>query len=62
MEFRTPSLGPVGNRAIADTGQGAMAPRQRSMAAVLDDPEQRPPVWAERGEILSHVMGGGAAA
>ena len=50
-----------GNRAIEDTVAAQWPHLKRSMGAVLDDPEQRPLVWAEHREILRCVLAGDAA-
>lgn len=50
-----------GNRAIEDTVAAQWPHLKRSMGAVLDDPEQRPLVWAEHQEILRLVLAGDAA-
>lgn len=50
-----------GNRAIEDTVTAQWPHLKRSMGAVLDDPEQRPLVWAEHREILRLVLAGDAA-
>ena len=50
-----------GNRAIEDTVAAQWPHLKRSMGAVLDDPEQRPLVWAEHREILRLVLAGDAA-
>ena len=47
-----------GNRAIEDTVAAQWPHLKRSMGAVLDDPEQRPLVWAEHQEILRLVLAG----
>ncbi len=49
------------NRAIEDTAAAQWPHLKRSMGAVLDDPEQRPQVWAEHREILRLVLAGDAA-
>ena len=50
-----------GNRAIEDTVAAQWPHLKRSMGAVLDDPEQRPLVWAEHQEILRLVLAGDVA-
>jgi DNA-binding GntR family transcriptional regulator len=50
-----------GNQAIEDTVGAQWPYLKRSMGVVLDDPEARPLVWAEHGEILRHVLAGDAA-
>jgi DNA-binding GntR family transcriptional regulator len=50
-----------GNRAIEDTVAAQWPHLKRSMAAVLDDPHQRPLVWAEHREILRCVLAGDPA-
>ena len=50
-----------GNRAIEDTVAAQWPHLKRSMGAVLDDPQQRPLVWAEHREILRLVLDGDAA-
>lgn len=49
-----------GNRAIEDTVAVQWPHLKRSMGAVLEDPEQRPIVWAEHEEILRLVLTGDA--
>jgi DNA-binding GntR family transcriptional regulator len=49
-----------GNRAIEDTVAAQWRHLKRSMGAVLDDPEQRPLVWAEHREILRCALVGDA--
>ena len=49
------------NRAIEDTVAAQWPHLKRSMAAVLDDSEQRPLVWSEHREILRCVLAGDPA-
>ncbi len=49
-----------GNQAIEDTVAAQWPHLKRSMGAVLDDPKQRPLVWAEHREILRCVLAGDA--
>jgi DNA-binding GntR family transcriptional regulator len=49
------------NRAIEDTVAAQWPHLKRAMRAVLDDPEQRPLVWAEHREILRLVLAGDGA-
>ena len=52
VAFHTALYRLSGNRAIEDTVAAQWPHLKRSMGAVLDDPEQRPLVWAEHREIL----------
>ena len=61
VAFHTALYGLSGNRAIEDTVAAQWPHLKRSMGAVLDDPEQRPLVWAEHREILRLVLAGDAA-
>ncbi|HUC72625.1 MAG TPA: GntR family transcriptional regulator [Stellaceae bacterium] len=61
VAFHTALYRLSGNRAIEDTVAAQWPHLKRSMGAVLDDPEQRPLVWAEHQEILSLVLAGDAA-
>jgi DNA-binding GntR family transcriptional regulator len=60
VAFHTALYRLSGNRAIEDTVAAQWPHLKRSMGAVLDDPEERPLVWAEHGEILRHVLAGDA--
>jgi DNA-binding GntR family transcriptional regulator len=62
VAFHTALYRLSGNRAIEDTVTAQWPHLKRSMGAVLDDPEQRPLVWAEHREILRLVLAGDAAA
>src|SRR6516164_3563596 len=62
VAFHTALYRLSGNRAIEDTVAAQWPHLKRSMGAVLDDPEQRPLVWAEHREILRLVLAGDAAA
>jgi DNA-binding GntR family transcriptional regulator len=61
VEFHTALYRLSGNRAIEDTVAAQWPHLKRSMAAVLDDPEQRPLVWAEHRQILRCVLAGDPA-
>jgi DNA-binding GntR family transcriptional regulator len=61
VAFHTALYRLSGNRAIEDTVTAQWPHLKRSMGAVLDDPEQRPLVWAEHREILRCVLAGDAA-
>jgi DNA-binding FadR family transcriptional regulator len=61
VAFHTSLYRLSGNRAIEDTVAAQWPHLKRSMRAVLDDPEQRPLVWAEHREILRCVLAGDAA-
>jgi DNA-binding GntR family transcriptional regulator len=61
VAFHTALYRLSGNRAIEDTVAAQWPHLKRSMGAVLDDPEQRPRVWAEHQEILRLVLAGDAA-
>lgn len=61
VAFHTALYRLSGNRAIEDTVAAQWPHLKRSMGAVLDDPEQRPLVWAEHQEILKLVLAGDAA-
>ena len=61
VAFHTALYRLSGNRAIEDTVAAQWPELQRSMAAVLVDPEQRPLVWAEHCEILRSVLAGDPA-
>ena len=61
VAFHTAVYRLSGNRAIEDTVAAQWPHLKRSMGAVLDDPEQRPLVWAEHREILRLVLDGDAA-
>jgi DNA-binding GntR family transcriptional regulator len=60
VAFHTALYRLSGNRAIEDTVAAQWPHLKRSMGAVLDDPEQRPLVWAEHQEILRLVLAGDA--
>jgi DNA-binding GntR family transcriptional regulator len=61
VTFHTALYRLSGNRAIEDTVAAQWPHLKRSMGTVLDDPEQRPLVWAEHQEILRLVLAGDAA-
>jgi DNA-binding GntR family transcriptional regulator len=61
VAFHTALYRLSGNRAIEDTVAAQWPHLKRSMAAVLDDPLQRPLVWAEHREILRRVLAGDSA-
>jgi DNA-binding GntR family transcriptional regulator len=61
VAFHTALYRLSGNRAIEDTVTAQWPHLKRSMGAVLDDPKQRPLVWAEHREILRCVLAGDAA-
>jgi DNA-binding GntR family transcriptional regulator len=61
VAFHTALYRLSGNRGIEDTVAAQWPHLKRSMGAVLDDPEQRPLVWAEHREILRLVLSGDAA-
>jgi DNA-binding GntR family transcriptional regulator len=61
VAFHTALYRLSGNRAIEDTVAAQWPHLKRSMGAVLDDPEQRPLMWAEHREILRCILGGDAA-
>jgi DNA-binding GntR family transcriptional regulator len=58
VAFHTALYRLSGNRAIEDTVAAQWPHLKRSMGAVLDDPAQRPLVWAEHREILRCVLAG----
>src|SRR5271166_3309088 len=60
VAFHTALYRLSGNRAIEDTVAAQWPHLKRSMGVVLDDPEQRPLVWAEHREILRLVLAGDA--
>ena len=60
VAFHTALYRLSGNRAIEETVAAQWPHLKRSMGAVLDDPEQRPLVWAEHSEILRLVLAGDA--
>src|SRR5215471_10386363 len=61
VAFHTALYRMSGNGAIEDAVAAQWPHLKRSMGAVLDDPLQRPLVWAEHREILSLVLAGDAA-
>jgi DNA-binding GntR family transcriptional regulator len=61
VAFHTALYRLSGNRAIEDTVRAQWPHLKRSMGVVLDDPEQRPLVWAEHEQILRLVLAGDAA-
>jgi len=61
VAFHTALYNLSGNRAIDDTVAAQWPHLKRSMGAVLDDPGQRPLVWAEHREILCRVLAGDPA-
>src|SRR6516162_10920425 len=61
VAFHTALYRLSGNRAIEDTVAAQWPHLKRSMGAVLDDPEQRPLVWAEHREILRCILAGDPA-
>lgn len=61
VAFHTALYRLSGNRAIEDTVEPQWPHFKRSMAAVLDEPEQRPLVWHEHAEIMRLVLDGNAA-
>lgn len=61
VAFHTALYSLSGNRAIEHTVAAQWPHLKRSMGAVLDDPDQRPLVWAEHREILRLVLAGDAA-
>jgi DNA-binding FadR family transcriptional regulator len=61
VAFHTALYRLSGNRAIEDIVAAQWPHLKRSMGAVLDDPEQRPLVWAEHREILRCILAGDAA-
>src|SRR5262249_11108692 len=61
VAFHTALYRLSGNPAVEDTLAAAWPHLKRAMGAVLDDPEQRPLVWAEHREILRLVLDGDAA-
>jgi len=61
VAFHTALYRLSGNRAIEDTVAAQWPHLKRSMGAVLDDPEQRPLVWAEHREMLRCVLAGDPA-
>lgn len=61
VAFHTALYRLSGNRAIGDTVAAQWPHLKRSMGAVLEDPEQRPLVWAEHQAILHRVLAGDAA-
>jgi DNA-binding GntR family transcriptional regulator len=61
VAFHTALYRLSGNRAIEDTVAAQWPHLKRSMGAVLDDPEQRPLVWAEHRDILRLVLAGDVA-
>ena len=62
VAFHTAIYRLSGNSAIEDTVAAQWPHLKRSMGAVLDDPEQRPLVWAEHGEVMRCVLAGDPAA
>jgi len=58
VAFHTAIYGLSGNRALDETMAAQWPHMRRSMGVVLDDPEQRPLVWAEHSEILRLVLAG----
>jgi DNA-binding GntR family transcriptional regulator len=58
VAFHTSIYRLSGNRALDETVAAQWPHMRRSMGAVLDDPEQRPLVWTEHGEILRLVLAG----
>jgi DNA-binding GntR family transcriptional regulator len=60
VAFHTALYRLSGNAAIEETVSSQWPHLKRSMGAVLNDPEQRPLVWAEHGEILDLVLAGDA--
>jgi DNA-binding GntR family transcriptional regulator len=61
VAFHTALYRLSGNRAIEETVAAQWPHLKRSMGVVLEDPEQRPLVWAEHREILRLVLAGDAA-
>src|SRR6516162_3692599 len=61
VAFHTSIYRLSGNRALDETVAAQWPHMRRSMGAVLDDPEQRPLVWTEHGEILRLVLAGDAS-
>ena len=61
VAFHTAVYQLSGNRAIENTVAAQWPHLKRSMGAVLEDPEQRPLVWAEHREILRSVLEGNPA-
>jgi DNA-binding GntR family transcriptional regulator len=61
VAFHTALYRLSGNRAIEDTVAAQWPHLKRSMGAVLDDPGQRPLVWAEHRDILGLVLAGDAS-
>jgi DNA-binding GntR family transcriptional regulator len=61
VAFHTALYRLSGNRAIEDTVAAQWPHLKRAMGAVLDDPEQRPLVWAEHREVLRSVLAGDMA-
>jgi DNA-binding GntR family transcriptional regulator len=61
VAFHTELYRLSGNCAIEGTVAAQWPHLKRSMGAVLDDPEQRPLVWAEHREILRCVLAGDPA-
>ena len=61
VAFHTALYRLSGNPAIEDTVAAQWPHLKRSMGAVLDDPEQRPLVWAEHQDILRRVLAGDPA-
>ena len=58
VAFHTALYRLSGNRAVEDTVAAQWPHLMRSMGAVLDDPDQRPLVWAEHRAILHCVLAG----
>jgi DNA-binding GntR family transcriptional regulator len=61
VAFHTALYRMSGNRAIEGTVAAQWPHLKRSMGAVLDDPKERPLVWAEHREILRLVLAGDGA-
>jgi len=61
VAFHTALYRLSGNQAIEDTVAAQWPHLKRSMGAVLEDPGQRPLVWAEHREILRCVLAGDPA-
>jgi DNA-binding GntR family transcriptional regulator len=59
--FHTALYDLSGNLAVVDTVAAQWPHLRRAMRAVLDDPGQRPRVWAEHREILRLVLAGDPA-
>jgi DNA-binding GntR family transcriptional regulator len=58
VAFHTALYRLSGNRALDETVAAQWPHMKRSMGAVLDDPQQRPLVWAEHDQILRLVLAG----